>query len=231
MQSVSKATPARVGRFRMGIDAQLHVAKARTKDSSNAFNRPNFTLKLLRTPQQPPTFASFEVPLNMNKLDLRDYLWNAYGVQVLGVRSYIQQQKVRQDKPGAKRIQPRKWYRPRAIKRMLVELEKPFVWPEVPENFDEYVSLLLSLFYDWLHEWEKDTFDAAQEDRKSNSEMYEPGFREKPAKDRKSIAEQAKAILKGEASWKPNQVREQWENDGEAVEVEQGLDLPKLEDK
>ncbi|PBP18572.1 hypothetical protein BUE80_DR010651 [Diplocarpon rosae] len=201
MQSVSKATPARVGRFRMG---------------SKEIFLPNFTLKFLRTPQQPPTFASFEVPLNMNKLDLRDYLWNAYGVQVLGVRSYIQQQKVRQDKPGAKRIQPRKWYRPRAIKRMLVELEKPFVWPEVPENFDE---------------WEKDTFDAAQEDRKSNSEMYEPGFREKPAKDRKSIAEQAKAILKGEASWKPNQVREQWENDGEAVEVEQGLDLPKLEDK
>jgi hypothetical protein len=26
---------------------------------------------------------------------------------------------------------------------MMVELEKPFVWPEVPENFDPYVLSLL----------------------------------------------------------------------------------------
>lgn len=80
---------------------------------------------------------------------MRDYLWNAYGVPVLGVRSYIQQQKVRQDKPGAKRITPRKWYRPRSIKRMLVEMEKPFVWPEEPENFDLYVLRPFQLFCNW----------------------------------------------------------------------------------
>jgi len=55
------------------------------------------------------------------------------------VRSYIQQQKVRQDKPGAARVRPRQWYRPRSIKKMLVEMESPFVWPEKPENFDLYV--------------------------------------------------------------------------------------------
>jgi large subunit ribosomal protein L23 len=48
-------------------------------------------------------------------------------VRVKGVRSYIQQQKVRQDKPGAKRPAQRRWYRPRAIKRMIVELEEPFI--------------------------------------------------------------------------------------------------------
>ncbi|KAK0119423.1 hypothetical protein ONS95_010875 [Cadophora gregata] len=122
---MASKVPARVGRYRLG-NKQIFL--------------PNFTLTLVRTPEQPPTFASFIVPLNLNKLDLRDYLWNAYGVQVRGVRSYIQQQKVRQDKPGAIRIKPRRWYRPRSIKKMLVEMESPFVWPEKPENFDLYVA-------------------------------------------------------------------------------------------
>jgi hypothetical protein len=98
---------------------------------------PNFTLTLLRPPPgTPPSFASFLVPLNLNKLDLRDYLWNGYGVRVKGVRSYIQQQKVRQDKPGAKRPAQRRWYRPRAIKKMMVELEEPFAWREEPQSLE-----------------------------------------------------------------------------------------------
>lgn len=58
-------------------------------------NRPNFVLTLLRTPHSPPHFASFLTPLYLNKLDLKDYLWHAYGLQVLGVRSYVIQAKVR----------------------------------------------------------------------------------------------------------------------------------------
>jgi large subunit ribosomal protein L23 len=38
-------------------------------------------------------------------------------------------QKLRQDKPGAKRPSPRKWFRPRSIKKMTIEMERPFVWP------------------------------------------------------------------------------------------------------
>jgi large subunit ribosomal protein L23 len=57
-------------------------------------------------------------------------------VRVKGVRSYIQQQKVRQDKPGAKRPAPRRWYRPRAIKKMMVELEEPFAWRPEPETLE-----------------------------------------------------------------------------------------------
>jgi large subunit ribosomal protein L23 len=89
---------------------------------------------MIRNNKLPPTFASFIVPLNLNKLDLRDYLWHAYGVPVIGVRSYIQIQKLRQDKPGAIRVSPRKWFRPRSIKKMTVEMELPFVWPEVPKG-------------------------------------------------------------------------------------------------
>lgn len=75
------------------------------------------------------------VPLNLNKLDLRDYLYNAYGVKVLSVRSFVSQAPVRQDKPDAERPKPRKWYRERARKYMVAEMERPFVWPEVPEDF------------------------------------------------------------------------------------------------
>jgi large subunit ribosomal protein L23 len=59
------------------------------------------------------------------------------------VRSYIQQQKLRQDKPSAKRPSPRRWFRPRAIKKMMVEMEQPFVWPAEPESFEEYVEFLV----------------------------------------------------------------------------------------
>ena len=93
----------------------------------------------------PPTFASFIVPLSLNKLDLRDYLYNVYGISVRGVRSYIQMQKLRQDKPGEKYPRPRKWFRPRSIKKMMVEMEQPFVWPAEPENYDLYVNLFTSL--------------------------------------------------------------------------------------
>ncbi|KAG4420099.1 hypothetical protein IFR04_006758 [Cadophora malorum] len=200
---MASKVPVRVGRYRLG-NKQVFL--------------PNFTLTLLRTPEHPPTFASFIVPLNLNKLDLRDYLWNAYGVQVRGVRSYIQQQKVRQDKPGAARVRPRQWYRPRSIKKMLVEMESPFVWPEKPENFDL---------------WDKSSFDAVNEFRQQQSETVQPSYRTKPSRERESIAEQAKALLKGEASWKPNDTDSeiQWEDDGEAVEVEREVEVPRVGDK
>lgn len=97
---------------------------------------PSFTITLLRTPNLPATMASFLVPLNLNKLDLKDYLYHAYDLPVLSVRSYIQQQKIRQDKPAKLMPAPRRWFRPRAIKKMTVELERAFVWPKEPDEFD-----------------------------------------------------------------------------------------------
>jgi len=173
---------------------------------------PNFTLTLLRTPHLPPSFAQFIVPLNLNKFDLRDYLFNLYGVRVLAVRSYIQQQKVRQDKPGARRPVQRRWYRPRAIKKMLIEMERPFVWPEEPEDYDR---------------WDKETFDAARKSREE-SDKRNPMRRESrklPTEERQSIAEQAKALLEGQAKWEA--ANPKWEDIGEAVEVEQHVTLPK----
>lgn len=59
--------------------------------------------------------------------------------------------------------------------------------------------------------------------------MYQQDFREKPARDRASIAAQAKDLLKGNATWKPNVEQDEWEDVGEPVEVEQNVELPKLE--
>ncbi|KAL8928888.1 MAG: hypothetical protein Q9172_000725 [Xanthocarpia lactea] len=69
---------------------------------------PNFTLTLLRTPFSPPNCATFITPLHLNKLDLKDYLYNLYGIKVLNVRSYVQQARVRQDKPGARLPKPQR---------------------------------------------------------------------------------------------------------------------------
>jgi len=171
---------------------------------------PNFTLTLLRTPKLPSTFASFIVPLNINKLDLRDYLYNCYGLRVRGVRSFIQLQKLRQDKPGAIRPAPRRWFRPRSIKKMLVELEKPFVWPEEPQDFDS---------------WDQKTYKSVKEYQEKMRDSMSPDSNEKPTGDRESIAEQAKILLRGEAKWKP--MRDVWEDIGGEKEVETDITLPR----
>ena len=88
----------------------------------------------------PPTFAKFIVPLHMNKLDLRDYMWHVYGVRALTVRSYVEQQPVRLVNPNAE-VPVRKWHRPQAIKKMTIEMDKPFVWPKEPEDLSAYVLI------------------------------------------------------------------------------------------
>ena len=109
---------------------------------------PSFTVTLIRTPNLPPTMASFIVPLNFNKLDLKDYLYHVYNVPVISIRSYIQQQRVRQDKPEAKLPKQRRWYRPRSVKKMTVEMGAvsdglegtgggPFVWPAEEEDLEQ----------------------------------------------------------------------------------------------
>ncbi|RPB29389.1 ribosomal protein L25/L23 [Terfezia boudieri ATCC MYA-4762] len=100
---------------------------------------PNFRIGLLRASHLPPNFAQFIVPLNFTKLDLKDYLYHAYGVKVLSVRSYVVQQKVKRIKNLE---EPRReWYRPRAIKKMTIELERPFVYPAEPTDLSPCVYL------------------------------------------------------------------------------------------
>lgn len=149
-------------------------------------------MTLVRTPRMPASFARFIVPLSMNKLDLRDYLYHAYNVRVVSVRSFIDQQKVTQGKPNAPKMQIKRWFRPRAIKKMIVELESPFVWPELP-NKDE------------LNEnWSKDTHDQAKTDNDKYSEQrgrLADTYVDRG--ERKSMREQARALLERREQWKP----------------------------
>lgn len=75
--------------------------------------------------------------------------------------------------------------------------------------------------------WDKTTFDAAQKERTEQEEGSRPDARQKPSKDREPIAEQAKAILRGDVKWKPQ--NDEWVDDGEEVEVETDVTLPNIE--
>lgn len=94
---------------------------------------------------------------------------------------------------------------------MFVELESPFVWPKEPETFEE---------------WDKKTFEAAKEDQEASQAVLDPATKKKPSLERDSIKEQAKAFLDGEEEWQPTKWAG-WEDVGEAVEVDAGVELPK----
>ncbi|CEL03246.1 hypothetical protein ASPCAL04403 [Aspergillus calidoustus] len=148
---------------------------------------PNFTIALIRTPFLPPRFASFYVPLNFNKLDLRDYLQRLYGVGVLRIRSYVEQMKVtRMKRNGNGYGQLR---RPQSKKRMTVEMKEPFVWPEAPED---------------MAPWEKDQFFKAAEyqDNIQKSQQFENKTKPNEA-EREAFEAEAKKLLDGSKPWRP----------------------------
>ncbi|KAL2829939.1 ribosomal protein L23-domain-containing protein [Aspergillus cavernicola] len=148
---------------------------------------PNFTLALIRTPFLPPRYASFYVPLNFNKLDIRDYLQRLYGVDVLSVRSYVEQQKVTRLLPNGNGYG--KLRRPRSKKRMTVEMRQPFVWPEQPENMEA---------------WEKDQFwKAAKYQQQSQKARQPESAMEANKEEREALDEEAKKLLGGEKPWRP----------------------------
>lgn len=102
----------------------VHTRRIKTDQSFS----PKFTVALVRTPKLSPYHARFLVPLDFSKYDLRDYLYHAYNVRCFNIRSYVKQMPVRDT-----REQPRHWFRPESQKYMTVEMEQPFVWPEVPD--------------------------------------------------------------------------------------------------
>ncbi|KAJ5159973.1 54S ribosomal protein [Penicillium canariense] len=150
---------------------------------------PEFVISLVRTPFLSPRYAQFRVPLNFNKLDLRDYLQNLYGVGVVSVRSYIEQQPITRMTRDGRNIGP--WRRPQAQKRMTVELREPFVYPEEPKD---------------LSPWEKSSWDAGEKwQRKMQKKQQDgPNAAEQPDTDlRKAYEEQAKELKKNTEEWRP----------------------------
>ncbi|KAK4199634.1 putative mitochondrial LSU ribosomal protein L23 precursor [Triangularia verruculosa] len=146
---------------------------------------PNHVIALLRPkPKQSPHLATFAVPLQFNKLDLRDYLHHAYGVETTAIRSFINQPKPeRKNRNGP-------WYRPRAQKMMIAELVKPFVWPE-PVTEEEA-----------LKQWDHEMYKQLQKDRRAQEKKQKNPknvpLRTKLAvpEDLRNVAQQARELLR-----------------------------------
>ncbi|KAK3400169.1 hypothetical protein B0T20DRAFT_408060 [Sordaria brevicollis] len=159
---------------------------------------PNHVITFVRPlPKQPPNLATFVVPLEFNKLDLRDYLWNVYNVEVTGVRSFVNQRRheKRHGDFG-------NWRRPKSQKMMIAELVKPFVWPkslgeEAREGFD-YKA-----------------FKAQEAARARHDHIM--GLRsagalplpsqEPTQRDRQAIKKRQDKLLSGEETWTPGKVK------------------------
>ena len=168
--------------------------------------RPNHVITLIppKWEKQVHDFATFIVPLKFNKLDMRDYLYHVYGVEVKSVRSFINPagpQQKDEDLHNSGR-----WYRPLSQKMMKVELVKPFVYPELPED---------------LGPWEQKLYDRIIDERKTNLEAQRERTRkarlviDKPAEPyRIQLAKQAQALLRGDVKWdNKRQLDEKWSQD------------------
>ncbi|KAI6382400.1 hypothetical protein MCOR25_000696 [Pyricularia grisea] len=157
--------------------------------------------------QRDPNFARFQVPMTFNKLDLRDYLYHCYNVEVRSVRSFIQQSpiKIREDRLTNDKPHMVKKMRPQSKKFMIVELVKPFMPPSKPED---------------LSPWEIENLNVKQAESDRIQE-YTKALQTKPGvsplrmpvtTSRILQAQQAQALRKGGVDW-DNQVKldERWQ--------------------
>ncbi|KAK0636947.1 hypothetical protein B0T17DRAFT_651622 [Bombardia bombarda] len=143
---------------------------------------PNHVITFIRPkPQQPANLATFVVPLKFNKLDLRDYLFHAYGVRV-----------------NARKNERGKWYRPQSQKMMIAELVEPFAWPEAPGPNDPA-----------LKAFDNETFQKVKQTRDDNAVLRAHWARgdiplrntAKQTAVRKDLKRQAAALAAGEETW------------------------------
>lgn len=84
-----------------------------------------------------PYQAQFQVPRNFNKLDLRDYLWNLYGLRALNVTTQIKWSEWTRARMSR--------YRTPQVKKMIIDMEEPFLWPEEDRSALESHSLSSNL--------------------------------------------------------------------------------------
>lgn len=109
---------------------------------------PNFTLTLVRNSPahaNDPYTATFRVPTQLTKPDIVTFLTQAYGLNVLGIRTSIKMGRVYHHQAldqGFKRFT-----RQKTIKTAFIQMDRPFWYPEAPkqewlnENFEVSVFL------------------------------------------------------------------------------------------
>lgn len=130
------------------------------------------------------------MPLKWNKFDMRDYLWNLYGVDTVKVRSWLKQKPVTRKGSGAGA-----YYRPNPDKYMTVELTSPFVWPKPPQDLEPWNNEL------WKTRQELTEAREEEQEMRSRGELPYPSKQPMDGK-RRQLREEAQALLKGEKEWK-----------------------------
>lgn len=154
------------------------------------------------------------MPLTFNKFDFRDYLFHVYQVEVTSVRSFINQMRPqRRNRPGGAGGQ---WYRPRSQKLMVVDLKKPFVWPERPaeEEMDEWDHKLFQAVEEGHNE------DVRQATARAGSGRPKMRTQFQENEERARLREAAAALLSGKKKWVPGTwVEVDQEEEAEAAPV------------
>ncbi|KAK2052257.1 ribosomal protein L23 [Colletotrichum caudatum] len=150
---------------------------------------PNHVVTLIRKDRAPPNWATFNVPLTFTKFDLRDYLWNLYGVEVTAVRSWVKQSPI--ERKGASAG----YFRPQSQKFMTVQMTKAFVWPAPPGD---------------LEPWNKKLWDArdatsqkqAREDVARQLGRLKYPSKEKESAERRRLRREAAKLMEGKKDFK-----------------------------
>jgi len=111
---------------------EIAVGKPHFKVGNKKVYFPKARIALLRpNAKHSPYQAKFLVPRNFNKMDLRDYLWNVYGLRALNVT--VQLLHARFNRAGEDYAR----YRGPQYKKMTIDMLEPFIWPEIPQSLVE----------------------------------------------------------------------------------------------
>lgn len=95
---------------------------------------PKWSVILLHPGPMGPYYARFRTPMEMNKLDLKDYLKSLYNVDTVHIRSYVHHGRKFQTRNGRQRGS---WTHMPSLKYMIVQLVEPFKWPETDKKLLE----------------------------------------------------------------------------------------------
>ncbi|KAJ0162927.1 54S ribosomal protein L23, mitochondrial [Colletotrichum tanaceti] len=175
-EALTKAVARRVPDFRLGLKKVF---------------LPNHVITLIRKDRAPANWATFNVPLTFTKLDLRDYLWNLYDVEVTSVRSWVKEAAIERKAASSG------YYRPQSQKFMTVQMKKAFVWPSPPAD---------------LEPWNKKLWDAREA---TSQKQYRADVarqlgklaypsKDKESTDRKKLRRVASKMLEGRGAFKNN---------------------------
>ncbi|BFZ54228.1 mitochondrial 54S ribosomal protein YmL41 [Savitreella phatthalungensis] len=126
MSSVARAAaPFKMGSKKVWLPESVFTLLRGSKDAPLPANR-----------------AKFRVPLNMNKFDVRDYLYNLYGLVTTDVRTQIHLTPLQRGTNAQRRknLHLKKtlpWHRPISKKTAIVTMKEPFVYPNPPTTEKE----------------------------------------------------------------------------------------------